>query len=55
MKKYLALLLAVLMLAAVFAGCASKETTTDAPADIPVKKPTSRFGRVEHMLTAARA
>ena len=32
MKKYLALLLAVLMLAAVFAGCASKETTTDAPA-----------------------
>ena len=32
MKKYLALLLAVLMLAAVFAGCASKETTTDTPA-----------------------
>ena len=32
MKKYLALLLAVLMLAAVFAGCASKDTTTDAPA-----------------------
>ena len=32
MKKYLALLLAVLMLAAVFTGCASKETTTDTPA-----------------------
>ena len=32
MKKYLALLLAVLMLTAMFAGCASKETTTDTPA-----------------------
>lgn len=32
MKKYLALLLAVLMLAAVFTGCSSKETTTDTPA-----------------------
>ena len=32
MKKYLALLLAVLMLTAMFAGCASKETTTDSPA-----------------------
>ena len=32
MKKYLALLLAVLMLAAVFTGCASKKTTTDTPA-----------------------
>ena len=33
MKKYLALLLAVLMLAAIFAGCASTaETTTDTPA-----------------------
>lgn len=31
MKKYLALLLAVLMLTAMFAGCASKETTTDTP------------------------
>lgn len=32
MKKYLALFLAVLMLTAMFAGCASKETTTDTPA-----------------------
>ena len=32
MKKYLALLLAVLMLTAMFAGCASRETTTDTPA-----------------------
>ncbi len=31
MKKYLALILAVLMLATVFAGCASKEET-DTPA-----------------------
>ena len=32
MKKYLALILAVLMLATVFAGCASTTAKTDTPA-----------------------
>ena len=44
MKKYLALLLAVLMLAAVFTGCASKETTTDTPL-LPKRQSPPRLKR----------
>ena len=43
MKKYLALLLAVLMLAAVFTGCASKETTP--PKRHPPQNPLPRKAR----------